>query len=109
MILETSMQFMNLAVLDIIPEADGNAEEKWRELFGPPNTRQQGSSKEDFEQNNDGHRSMLTIIPHAMLSRHARGGAPSKAHESRLNPFVWTRQALRFVTTARARQSTSLV
>ena len=47
-------------------------------------------------------------------SRHTRGGAPSsKAHtnQSRLNhPFVWTtqRQALPFVTTARAQQSTSL-
>ena len=99
MILKTPMQFMNLVGMDIIPVADENTEEKWRELFGTtPNTRQQGSSKEDFDKNKDDHTSMPTIIPHAMLSQHACGGAPSKADKSRLNPFLWTRQALQFVT-----------
>jgi hypothetical protein len=93
MILETSRQFMNLVGMDIIPEADGNTEEKWRELFH----RRQGSSKEFRE--NDGNRSMPTMH-HDMLSPQARG-APLKAQETRLHPFVWTRQPLPFVFGAR--------
>jgi hypothetical protein len=85
---------MNLVGMDIIPEADGNTEEKWRELFG----RQEGTSKEFQE--NDGHRSMPTMH-HARLSRQVRGAPSSKAQESRLNPLVWTRQALPFVFDAR--------
>jgi hypothetical protein len=80
--------------MDIIPEADGNTEDIWRELFG--------SSKEEFQENNDGHRSMPTMMhQHATLSRQTRGAPPSKAQVSRLNPFVWTRQALPFVFGAR--------